>query len=95
MQEGAVAALLNSLTDIPTAGVLCALSRGWVWTELSCEPMLGLLDHHGVPRAEAYRSVQEGAVATLLDSLRSDAVPLNKLLQVTQKTIPSPSTRSE
>ena len=31
--------------------------RGALGNLASCEPMLGLLDHHGVSRAEAYRTV--------------------------------------
>lgn len=52
--------------------------------ECSCEPMLGLLDHHGVSRAEAYRSMTESAVAALIDRINDDVNPLptNKLLEV-------------
>jgi hypothetical protein len=46
--------------------------------------MLGLLDHHGVSRAEAYRSMTEGAVAALIDRINDDVnvLPTNKLLEV-------------
>ena len=56
---------------------------GWAWA-CSCEPMLGLLDHHGVSRAEAYRSMTESAVAALIDRINDDVnvLPTNKLLEV-------------
>jgi hypothetical protein len=46
--------------------------------------MLGLLDHHGVSRAEAYRSMTESAVAALIDRINDDVnvLPTNKLLEV-------------
>eukprot|EP00240_Pyramimonas_obovata_P015850 CAMPEP_0118938552 /NCGR_PEP_ID=MMETSP1169-20130426/26333_1 /TAXON_ID=36882 /ORGANISM="Pyramimonas obovata, Strain CCMP722" /LENGTH=297 /DNA_ID=CAMNT_0006882527 /DNA_START=56 /DNA_END=946 /DNA_ORIENTATION=- len=58
--------------------------RGALGKYSSCEPMLGLLDHHGVHRAETYRSVLEGATAALIDRIQNKTSPMphNKLLQL-------------
>eukprot|EP00854_Cymbomonas_tetramitiformis_P028972 gene28972-35998_t len=53
-----------------------------------CRPMLGILEHHGVTRSEAYRSVLEHAVTSLLARIPGLPASGDKLLRLLELTIP-------
>ncbi|KAK3238343.1 hypothetical protein CYMTET_51639 [Cymbomonas tetramitiformis] len=54
----------------------------------TCRPMLGILEHHGVTRSEAYRSVLEHAVTSLLARIPGLPASGDKLLRLLELTIP-------